>query len=126
MPSHAQLAARLLRDAAQFFKTIGEQNPQLKTQMDENANVFDQVAALVEQDPNGVIEEQGQPPSPNHAQLAGRLLVDASQFFRTIGEQNPQLQPQMDENANVFEQVATLVEQNPNGVIEEGTPPASA
>lgn len=57
MPSHAQLAAKLLRDAATFFKTISEQNPPLKEQMDENANVFEQVADLVESDPTGVIED---------------------------------------------------------------------
>lgn len=58
MPSHAQLAAKLLRDAAAFFNTIAEQNPPLKDQMDENADVFQQVADLVEGDPNGIIEEQ--------------------------------------------------------------------
>lgn len=58
MPSHAQLAAKLLRDASVFFRTIGDQNPPLKPQMDENAVVFEQVAQLVEQDPNGVIEEK--------------------------------------------------------------------
>tara|TARA_B100000508_G_C11353314_1_gene225094 strand:- start:369 stop:548 length:180 start_codon:yes stop_codon:yes gene_type:complete len=57
MPSHSELAAKLLRDAAAFFKTIAEQNPPLKEQMDENADVFEQVADLVEQDPNGQIEE---------------------------------------------------------------------
>jgi hypothetical protein len=57
MPSHAALAAKLLRDAAVFFRTIGEQNPPLKIQMDENADVFEQVATLVEQDPTGQIEE---------------------------------------------------------------------
>ena len=57
MPSHAQLAARLLLDAASFFRTIGEQNPPLQEQMLENASVFDQVAALVEKDPSGQIEE---------------------------------------------------------------------
>ncbi|MCB1530412.1 MAG: hypothetical protein H6853_01470 [Rhodospirillales bacterium] len=57
MPSHAQLAAKLLRDAATFFKTISEQNPPLKEQMDENASVFEQVADLVESDPTGVIED---------------------------------------------------------------------
>lgn len=56
MPTHAQLAARLLRDAAQFFKTVGEQNEPLKDQMAENANVFEQVAGLVENDPNGELE----------------------------------------------------------------------
>lgn len=58
MPSHAELAAKLLRDAAAFFKTISEQNPPLKDQMDENADVFEQVADLVEKDPMGIIEEQ--------------------------------------------------------------------
>jgi len=57
MPSHAQLAAKLLRDAATFFRNIAEQNEPLKEQMTENASVFDQVADLVERDPNGVIEE---------------------------------------------------------------------
>jgi len=57
MPSHAELAAKLLRDAAAFFKTIAEQNPPLKDQMDENSDVFEQVADLVETDPNGQIEE---------------------------------------------------------------------
>lgn len=57
MPSHAQLAAKLLRDAATFFRNIAEQNEPLKEQMTENASVFDQVADLVERDPSGVIEE---------------------------------------------------------------------
>ena len=55
--THAQLAAKLLRDAAAFFQTIGAQNPPLKIQMDENASVFEQVANLVEHNPTGVIEE---------------------------------------------------------------------
>lgn len=58
MLTHAQLAAKLLRDAASFFRTIGEQNPPLQTQMDENANVFEQVADLTENDPTGVIAEE--------------------------------------------------------------------
>ena len=58
MPSHAELAAKLLRDAATFFKTIAEQNPPLKEQMDENADVFQQVADLVEQNPTGQIEDE--------------------------------------------------------------------
>jgi len=56
MITHTQLAAKLLRDAAVFFRTIGEQNPPLKTQMEENATVFEQVATLVEKDPSGTIK----------------------------------------------------------------------
>jgi hypothetical protein len=57
MITHAQLSAKLLRDAAGFFRTIGEQNPPLKIQMDENSRVFEQVADLVEHDPMGVIDD---------------------------------------------------------------------
>lgn len=58
MITNAQLAAKLLKDAAVFFRTIGEQNPPLKIQMDENASVFEQVAELVEQDPSGIISQE--------------------------------------------------------------------
>jgi len=57
--THAQLAARLLRDAAQFFRTIGEQNPALTDAMAENSQVFEDVAVLVENDPNGEINTNG-------------------------------------------------------------------
>ncbi len=53
MTTHAQLAAQLLRDAALLMKTLGEQNPALAAQMQENASVFHQVADLVENDPTG-------------------------------------------------------------------------
>lgn len=55
--TYAELAARLLRDAAVFFRTIGNQNPALLTQMSENAEVFEQVASLVENDPTGSMED---------------------------------------------------------------------
>ena len=57
MISHAQLSANLLRDAAVFFRTIGDQNPPLKIQMDANANTFEAVADLVERDPSGEITQ---------------------------------------------------------------------
>ena len=53
MPTHAELAAQLLRDAAMLMRTLGEQNEQLSAQMAENADVFEQVATLVERDPTG-------------------------------------------------------------------------
>lgn len=57
MPKHSELAAKLLKDAAQFFETIAEQNPQLADQMRENSSVFRQVGDLVEKDPEGVIKD---------------------------------------------------------------------
>lgn len=56
MPTHSQLAAQLLRDAAAFFQTIGEQNEPLREQMMENAAVFTEVAMLVETSPLGEIQ----------------------------------------------------------------------
>ena len=60
MPSHAEMSARLMRDAASFFRTIAEQNEPLKDQMTENAAVFEQVADLVESDPSGEIKEEAE------------------------------------------------------------------
>lgn len=57
MTTNADLAARLLKDAATFFRTISDQNPAIKEQMEENADVFERVATLVETDPTGVVEE---------------------------------------------------------------------
>ena len=51
MATYAHLSAKLLRDAATFFRNVGVQNPPLKEQMDDNASVYEQVADLVENDP---------------------------------------------------------------------------
>lgn len=57
MTTNATLAARLLRDAANFFRTIAEQNESLNDAMTENAKIFDEVAMLVETDPTGEVQE---------------------------------------------------------------------
>jgi hypothetical protein len=59
MPTHAQVAARLLRDAATFFRNVAVQNPPIAEQMNDNATVYDQVADLVENDPSGVLDMDG-------------------------------------------------------------------
>lgn len=56
MATYAQLAAKLLRDAATFFRSVGAQNEPLREQMDDNASVYEQVADLVESDPNGTLD----------------------------------------------------------------------
>jgi hypothetical protein len=53
--THAQMAATLMRQAADFFRSIGEQNPQLNEQMQHNAGTFEEVANLVETDPMGTV-----------------------------------------------------------------------
>jgi len=52
-PAHAQLAAKLLRDAAEFFEALRSQNADLGPQMQEKAEVFRKVADHIEQDPDG-------------------------------------------------------------------------
>ena len=54
--SHVQLAIVLLRDAAGFFRNVGEQNRPLKGEMFDNAGVYDRVADLLEECPEGQIE----------------------------------------------------------------------
>ena len=65
MTTHAELAAKLLQDAANFFRNVGDQNEPIKEQMHDNANVYDQVAELLAQDPTGVLEmEEGATETP--------------------------------------------------------------
>lgn len=112
MPTHAELATKLLIDAADFFLTLGEQNAPLKDQMQENATVFQQMGNLLAQDPQGALN--GTP----HSELAGKLLVDAATFFTTLAEQNEPVKEQMLENANVYKQIGELVMKDPLGVLE--------
>ena len=53
MATNAKLAARLLRSAAEFFRTIAEQNPGQASEMETNAHTYELVADWVEADPNG-------------------------------------------------------------------------
>lgn len=112
MPTHAELATKLLVDAANFFVTLGEQNPPLKEQMDENASVFEQMGALLSQEPEGALN------GTQHGELAGKLLIDAAAFFTTLAEQNEPIKEQMLENANVYKQIGDLVMEDPLGVLD--------
>ena len=53
MATNAEISARLLRHAAEFFRHVGEQNSNLQEQLDSEAKVFETVAEVVEQDPTG-------------------------------------------------------------------------
>ncbi len=112
MPTHAELASKLLADAATFFRTLAEQNEELKEQMSENATVFEQMADLIVNEPQGRLEDT------SHSELAGRLLVDAAGFFRSLADQNEPIKEQMEENANVYEQLGKLVSDDPLGILD--------
>lgn|GEM_PF-2119091 len=111
-----ELASKLLRDAATFFETIGSLHAALARQMAENAEIFKQVADLNEVKPMAHVGDD--PKNSTNAALAAKLLRDAAEYFEAMGFQNPPLREQMEENANVFRQVADLVEQAPEGIIE--------
>lgn len=57
MATNSQLAATLLRNAAAFFRDLGSQNEELTEQMGENAKVYDMVADMVEEDPEGQLAD---------------------------------------------------------------------
>jgi len=56
MATNAEIAAKLLRDAADFFRHVGDQNAPIKPQMDHNARAFEIVAERVEEDPTADFE----------------------------------------------------------------------
>lgn len=53
MATNAELAAKLLRNAGEFFRNIGANTPQIQEQMEQNARTYDIVANWLEEDPTG-------------------------------------------------------------------------
>ncbi len=53
MTTNAELAARLLRNAAKFFRDIGANTPQITEQMEQNARTYETVAQWTDDDPLG-------------------------------------------------------------------------
>ncbi len=121
---HATLAVKLLRDAAEFFRKLADQNPPIREQMVENAGVFEQTATLLESDPLGSVSNAAESGSPNekspdsYAVLAAKLLRDAATFFQRLAEQNEPIRAQMIENGQVYRQLADLVERDPLGQLD--------
>lgn len=57
MSTNAEVAAQLLRHVAGFLREVGQQNPEIAESMSSNAETYDQVADLVEQNPQGSTED---------------------------------------------------------------------
>jgi hypothetical protein len=51
MATNADIAAKLLRDAAAFFRHVAEQNAPIREQMNSNAKAYEAVAEMVEAEP---------------------------------------------------------------------------
>jgi intracellular multiplication protein IcmJ len=115
-PTAASLAAKLLEDAATFFRGVAEQNPGLADQMIENARVYEQVAELLRRDPATVLDVDPDPAGQADTSVAAlgvRLLRDAAAFFESVAEQNLPLAEQMTDNAEVYRQLAERLADDP-------------
>ena len=55
MTTNAQLAARLLREAAEIYRTLGANDSEAQQQMNDFGTLYDRVADMVELDPEGMV-----------------------------------------------------------------------
>ncbi|MFO1127168.1 MAG: hypothetical protein U1E66_01830 [Rhodospirillales bacterium] len=55
MTTHAELSARLLREAAAIFRTMAWPDAEVTNRVETFSKLFDRVADLVEVDPTGEI-----------------------------------------------------------------------
>ncbi len=113
MPTHAALAADLLKDAAAFFKTLAGQNADVRKEMTENAAIYERMAALMETAPTGTAPG-GQP----YSQLCAQLLRDSAIFWRKIATQNEPIREQVEYNADIYDQIAAAVANDPLGILD--------
>ena len=111
MTRYADLASDLLKEAANFFIRISEGNPEAKEQMLQNAGTFQHMADLIREDPEGSVEHL------SHAEMAARLMEDASKFFETIAQGNEPIREQMLQNSLVFGELAKHVRENPTAEV---------
>ncbi len=59
MSTNAEIAAKLLRDAAAFFRHVADQNAPIREQMNSNAQAYEVVADMVESEPTGSFDVPG-------------------------------------------------------------------
>ncbi len=62
MTTHVELAAKLLREAATLFRSLAGPDPEMAQRLDDFAQVYEQVADLVELDPAGEVDVSGPGP----------------------------------------------------------------
>lgn len=110
-PTYAETSAKLLNDAAGFFRMLAEENETVREQMNQNADIFEGAAVLVLNAPEG--ETNGNA----HKDIASNLLNDAARFFRSIAPDNPPIEEQMIENANIYDHIAERVRNAPLDVL---------
>jgi hypothetical protein len=67
MTPNAEMAAMFLRNSAAYLREVGEHNPSVREEMEANADSYEVMADLVENDPLGQspIAEEVEEPPPN-------------------------------------------------------------
>lgn len=113
MPTHAELTAELLKDAAAFFKTLAAQNEDVRADMTDNAAIYERMAGMLVAQPHGRTAQ-----NDTYASLAAKLLRDTATFFRKLASQNEPIREQMEHNAGIYEQIADFVNDDPTGIVE--------
>jgi hypothetical protein len=112
MPTNAEMTARLLGDAAGFFRNMGKSNADIKKQMDENAAIFDRMAEVMRTQPEG---RQGE---LAYSKVAGDMLKNAAKFYLSVGQQNEPIREQLERSAEIYHQLAQLVAEDPLGWMD--------
>lgn len=112
MPTHAEITARLLKDAADFFVNMAETNADIRKEMTENATMFRQTSQAMMTQPAG--EQNG----IKFATLAGTMLKNAAKFFRAVAEKNEPIKEQMLRSADIYEQMGQIVAEDPLGIMD--------
>lgn len=101
MATITDLAAELLRSTATFLRAMSQAHPDHATHLEGGAQAMDMGA-----------EQASAAPGE-----AAALLRNAANFMRTMGEANPPYQEQMETNAQTCEQVAGMMEEDPNAEL---------
>lgn len=115
------LAARLLRDAADFFDAAGAGNPGVDADFAANARTYRAIADQVEADPFQSIAVGSETAAA--AGVAARLLRDAARFYDQAGRQTPESWEDLAGTAVVYLQIAALLEADPLATLPMETEP---
>ena len=53
--TYSEVAAQALREAARFYRIVGEQNPEVLDNLQQAASTFETIASQLEVDPDGPV-----------------------------------------------------------------------
>lgn len=111
------LASQLLREAATFFDTVADENPNLAEMMRDNAGVYRHVADALDTDPGAEIDVRTLLEPVPVVDLAIRLLRDAASFFESVADQNPDTGEGLPDTAEAYQMLADLLDDDPDAAL---------